>query len=149
MLTPLVAADAGNSAEDYRWGIVLVYQIGVIKMRIISTLLLIVFSMLTFGCASSGPVPMGQDTFMITKQSSTGFHSGASVKADIYREAGEHCMKIGKQLQPVSDRQVDGMPGRSFANAEIVFRCLSQTDAELSRPTIKQVPNLIIENRNK
>jgi len=109
-------------------------------------ILLVIFIFL-FGCASSGPVPIGQDTFMITKQSSTGFHSGASVKAEIYREANEYCMKTGKQLQPVSDRQVDGVPGRSYANAEITFRCLLQSDSELNRPTPKPTPNIIIENR--
>jgi hypothetical protein len=109
---------------------------------------LVVFVLLV-GCASSGPIPVGQDTFMITKQSTTGFHSGSSVKAEIFREANEYCTKTGKQLQPVTDRQVDGVPGRSFANAELVFRCLSQSDSELNRPTPKPVPNVIIENRNK
>lgn len=110
--------------------------------------LLAIFLVL-IGCASSGPIPIGQDTFMITKQSTTGFHSGASVKAEIYREANEYCVKTGKQLQPVSDRQVDGVPGKAFANAEITFRCLLQSDSELNRPTPKPAPNVIIENRNK
>ncbi len=99
------------------------------------------------GCASSGPIPIGQDTFMITKQSTTGFHSGASVKAEIYREANEYCLRVGKQLQPVSTGQIDGVPGRSFASAELSFRCLSQSDSELNRPTLKPVPNVVIENR--
>jgi len=90
---------------------------------------------------------MGKDTFMITKQSSTGFHSGASVKADIYREANEFCGKKGLQFQPVSDRSLDGVPGRSFANAEIVFRCLIEGDREINRPTPTLQPNVIIENR--
>ena len=110
---------------------------------------LVIIPILLVGCASSGPVPVGQDTFMITKQSTTGFHSGASVKAEIFREANEHCLKSGKQLQPVSDRQLDGVPGRSFANAELVYRCLSPADFQLYRPTPKPVPNVIIENRNK
>jgi hypothetical protein len=88
------------------------------------------------GCASSGPVSMGKDTFMITKQSSTGFHSGSSVKADIYREASQFCINKGQELQPVSDRSLDGVPGRAFANAEIIFRCLPRGDYEISRPVL-------------
>jgi len=106
-------------------------------MKKVSTLVSI---LILAGCASTGPVPMGQDTFMITKQSTTGFHSRASVKADIYREANEYCLRMGRQLQPIKDNQVDGVPGRSFANAEIVFRCLLQSDSELSRPIPKPLP---------
>ena len=98
------------------------------------------------GCASSGVIPMGQDTFMISKQSSTGFHSAGSVKADIYREGSTYCMSQGKEFQPVNDHGVDGVPGRSFASAEIQFRCLSKGDPELSRPTMKPIANIRIEN---
>ena len=101
------------------------------------------------GCASSGPVPMGKDTYMISKQSSTGFHSGASVKADIYREANEFCIKKGLEFQPVKEFSKDGVPGYAFANAEVVYRCLASGDAEINRPTPKSIPNVIIENRNR
>lgn len=100
-------------------------------------------------CASSGPVPIGRDTYMITKQSSTGFHSGASVKADIYREANDFCIKQGLQFQPVKDNTKDGMPGYAFANAEVVFRCLVDGDREINRPTPIWMPNVIIENRSR
>lgn len=100
-------------------------------------------------CASSGAVPIGRDTYLITKQSSTGFHSGSSVKAEIYREANEFCIKQGLQFQPVKDNAKDGVPGYAFANAEIVFRCLVDGDREISRPTPTPMPNVIIENRNR
>jgi hypothetical protein len=108
----------------------------------------IIFSVVVLltGCASSGVVPMGQDTFMISKQSSTGFHSASSVKADIYKEGSEYCASQGKEFQPVNDHGVDGVPGRSFASAEVQFRCLSKGDAELSRPTMKPIANIRIEN---
>lgn len=109
---------------------------------------IIIFAAIVFltGCVSSGVVPMGQDTFMITKQSSTGFHSASSVKADIYKEGSAYCASQGKEIQPVNDQGVDGVPGRSFANAEIQFRCLSKGDAELGRPTMKPIANIRIEN---
>ena len=98
------------------------------------------------GCASSGVIPIGQDTYMISKQSSTGFHSAGSVKADIYQEGFAYCAGKDKEFQPVNERGVDGIPGRSFASAEIQFRCLSKGDPELSRPTMKPIANIRIEN---
>ena len=98
------------------------------------------------GCVSSGVIPMGQDTFMITKQSSTGFHSASSVKAEVYQEGSAYCSAHGKEFQPVNERGVDGVPGRSFANAEVQFRCLTKGDPELRRPTMKPYANVRIEN---
>ena len=89
---------------------------------------------------------MGQDTFMISKQSTTGFHSAGSVKADIYQEGSAYCASQGKEFQPVNDHGVDGVPGRSFASAEVQFRCLSKGDPELRRPTMKPIANIRIEN---
>jgi hypothetical protein len=114
-------------------------------MRIFASCSVMVCSVLMIGCASSGPVPMGMDTYMLTKQSSTGFHSAGSVKADIYKEANQHCQSLGRQFQPVQDRGVDGMPGRSFANAEVMYRCLPQGDSEIGRPTVKPLPSATIE----
>jgi hypothetical protein len=104
---------------------------------------------LILGCASSGVVPIGQDTYMISKQSSTGYHSAGSVKAEIFTEANTYCLGQGKSLQPVSDSGVDGVPGRSFANAELTFRCLVSGDSGLSRPTRTPVANVRIEQVNK
>lgn len=112
-------------------------------------LTIVLLAVILSSCASSGAVPIGRDTFMITKQSSTGFHSGASVKADLYREAYEFCMKKGLQFQPVKENSKDGVPGYAFANAEVVFRCLTENDMEINRPTPTPVPNIIIENRNR
>lgn len=90
---------------------------------------------------------MGKDTFMISDHSLTGFDSGASVKADLYREANSYCASLDKEFQPVNDRAVDGQPGRSFANAEVVFRCLPHGDPEIHRPAPDK-PDVVIENRH-
>lgn len=100
---------------------------------------------LVAGCTSTGVVPTGPDTFMVAKQSSTGFHSGASVTADLYREAGEYCAGMGKRILPVNVAAVDGVPGRSFANSNLEFRCLYEGDPELRRPNMTPVPNVRIE----
>lgn len=85
---------------------------------------------------------------MLSGHSWTGLDSGSSVKADIYREANAYCASLDKEFQPVHDRDVDGQVGRSFANAEVTFRCLPHGDPELHRPTPKQDPNVVIENQH-
>jgi hypothetical protein len=75
------------------------------------------------GCASSGVVPTGAGTYMITKQSATGFHSGASVTADLYREAGEFCAAQKKELVRINVSEKDGVPGYAFASSQLEFRC--------------------------
>jgi hypothetical protein len=55
--------------------------------------LFIVATVYLVGCASSGPVPIGKDTYMISKQSAGGaFVSSGSVKADVFREANQFCI---------------------------------------------------------
>lgn len=103
--------------------------------------------LLIAGCGTSGVVPMGPDTFMISGSSSTGFHSGGSVTADLYREAGAYCAAQGKKLVPVNQNSRDGVPGRAFANAELQFRCLTAGDPELQRPRMEPVPNVRIESK--
>lgn len=106
----------------------------------------LMFVILLVGCTSSGPVPMGKDTFMITKlDMGPGFHSGGSVKADIFREANEYCVSKGLQFQPISNRSDDKIIGFATRSAEVTFRCLADGDAEIKRPI--PVPDVIIENR--
>ena len=97
------------------------------------------------GCASSGVIPAGPDTYIVSGQSATGFHSGASVTADLYREANAYCAGIKKQFLPISVNSRDGVPGRAFANSELQFRCLAAGDPDLHRPTMAPVPNVRIE----
>lgn len=78
------------------------------------------------GCATtSGVVPMGGDTYMISR-SEKGFDTtGSRVKADAYKEAHQFCVANGKKLEILKSTQKDMSPFRSDAQAEIEFRCLS------------------------
>lgn len=96
------------------------------------------------GCASSGPVPIGPDTYMLAKPGDFMTVSGGTVKAELYREAGGFCQKQGKHLMPLSTSSTDASVAR-YASAEISFRCLVAGDPELKRPTMKQTPDVRIE----
>ena len=110
-------------------------------------------ALLITGCAEltspptySDVVPMGLDTYMITKEDAF-TRSGSAVKAGLYRRANAFCESKGKQLMPVREMSRDslGNPGYgSPANAEIQFRCLDSSDPELIRPTMQSVPDVKI-----
>lgn len=102
---------------------------------------------LTFlvGCTTStGIIPIGQDTYMISGSGkSPGGYSGSEVKAVAFREATKYCTSIGKKLQVVSTNQRDMSYGVN-ATAELQFMCLDSTDAELGRPKLKKDADQVI-----
>lgn len=58
------------------------------------------------GCASnSGVIPIGQDTFMVSRQAATGFSGSGTLKAEAFQEASQYCEKLGKSLQVVSTHE--------------------------------------------
>ena len=101
-------------------------------MRHVLTLVVLVVS----GCAHSGVVAMGPDTYMIAN-SEWGFTSGSYQKAQALKEASEYCKRLGKEMLPISTTQNDVSFGKTPA-AEVQFRCLSPGDPELKRPSPQQ-----------
>ena len=111
------------------------------------TIILIVVTAILAACAHSGVVSIGPDTYMIAN-SEWGFTSGGVQKAKVIKEASDYCNSIGKQMLPISTSQNDVAWGKTPA-AEVQFRCLSQGDPELQRPTLQPIPATVIENRSK
>jgi putative hemolysin len=76
------------------------------------------------GCASTGVVPIGSDTYMIGKRSAqAGFGPPVQAQADVYKEATAYCAKQGKSLETVKlDAQDSGFarPG----SVQLQFRCV-------------------------
>ena len=85
------------------------------------------------GCASSGPVSIGPDTYMLAKPGDFFTISGASVQADLYRKAGIFCAQQGKQMMAMGGNYRDSAP-YTYATAQIQFRCLAAGDPGLQRP---------------
>lgn len=76
------------------------------------------------GCASSGIVPTGRDTFMVTKKGAGGaFTPGEQVKADLYIEANAHCAKTGQVVETIEATSENGIPFARMPSASITFRC--------------------------
>ena len=87
--------------------------------------ILVLTTVILAGCASSGPVQVGNNTYMITKQSAGGLAvPGVVVKGDIIGEANAFCSKSGKQTELVSSDSKNAIPFVRMSSAEITFRCI-------------------------
>ncbi len=98
-----------------------------------------------YGCAHTGVVQIGEDTYMVSKQGWIATQSVGALKAEIFQEASAYCQAKDRKLMPVSTNTVAGVLGRSYPEAELQFMCLTENDYELGRPKLKPVPNVRIE----
>jgi hypothetical protein len=78
------------------------------------------------GCATnSGVVPIGGDTFFITKQAASGFSGVGNLKPDALREAYAYCEASKKKMEMVN--MTEAQPPYIFGNfprVELQFRCV-------------------------
>lgn len=99
------------------------------------------------GCAiNSGVVPIGKDTYMVSRQAATGFSGSGNLKAKAFQEASQFCEKQGKKLQVVSTSEAQ--PPYIFANfpkAEVQFMCLDVNDPRLQRTRLEKSPDVVIK----
>ncbi|MHB8493653.1 MAG: hypothetical protein ACYC9Z_10085 [Casimicrobiaceae bacterium] len=86
---------------------------------------IIVTCVVLAGCATaSGVVPMGQHSFMISRQAATGFSGLGNMKPEILEEANQYCVNHKKALQVV--RTNESAPPYilgNFPKVEVQFRC--------------------------
>ena len=93
------------------------------------------------GCVSSGPVLMGKDTYMISKQSPGGLMmSTSNIKIEIIREAHTFCASQNKLLQVTNTSEVTELPVIRLPSAEVQFMCLDANDRQLARPMAHHQP---------
>lgn len=87
---------------------------------------LIFLILLLSACAStSGVVPLGGGTFMVSR-SEKGFDTtGSRVKAAALKEANAYCLSNGKTIEIVNTTSKDMVPFTSDAQAEVEFKCVS------------------------
>ena len=90
------------------------------KIQVCIGLILLVSS-----CANtSGVVPLGDDSFLISR-SEKGFDvTGSAVKADAIKEANKYCKLKNETIEIIKITQKDMVPFKSDAQAEIEFKCV-------------------------
>jgi len=83
------------------------------------------FITLTGCAANSGIVPMGGNTYMVSRQAATGFTGMGTLKAEAMREAYSECNKSGKMVKILET--IDAKPPFILGNypkTEIRFKCV-------------------------
>ena len=99
------------------------------------------------GCASStGVIPFGKDTYMITTSSALLPFSGSGEQKSALTKALAFCAESGLQMTPVSSQS---STGGDFSTYEFVFRCLAEDDPAYTRPDWGSAPDVVIENRQQ
>lgn len=83
------------------------------------------------GCASTGVVSTGPDTYMIARTDGAPGTSGAEVTAGLYREANAFCAEQKKQLITINVAGLDYKPFVRLANSKLDFRCAAPGDPAL------------------
>jgi len=112
------------------------------------TLILVTTSLLTSCASNSGVVTIGADTFMVSRQASSGFSGLGTLKADALREANKYCMSHNKHVRVMNS--IQSSPPYVFGNfprAEIQFMCLDKTDVGLTSSKMKKSPEPVAEVR--
>ena len=76
------------------------------------------------GCASTGVVATGKDTYLIAKKSpQVGFGPPIGIKGEAYTEANEFCTKEGKVVETLKLEQTNSGFARAAA-VSLEFRCI-------------------------
>ncbi|WP_245423171.1 hypothetical protein [Shewanella frigidimarina] len=81
------------------------------------------------GCAqNSGIIPMGGETYMVSRQAATGFTGMGTLKAEAMTEAYAQCQKSKKMVKVLEN--IDAKPPFIFGNfpkTEIRFKCIEES----------------------
>lgn len=101
------------------------------------------------GCAvNTGVIPIGQDTYMVSRQAATGFTGSGSLKAEAFGEANQYCASQNKMLQVVSTHEAaPPFILGNYPKAEVQFMCLTKGDRDLVRPRLEKSPDTVVEIR--
>lgn len=98
------------------------------------------------GCASTGVIPVDQDSYMIGKKDGTpGLGVSLSNKAEVYREANEFCRLRGLEVKTL---QVTTTPARpaQLGSTELHFKCVEPGG---SATATSREPDQVIEIRKR
>ena len=95
-------------------------------MKSIFGALIVSMALLMVGCAAnSGIVPIGNDTFFISKQAATGFTGLGTLKSEAMHEGAVFCGAMSKEFELVSEDNSEGLHVLgNFPWVEITFVCV-------------------------
>jgi hypothetical protein len=82
---------------------------------------------------NTGVQRLGDDTFKIFKQGSTGFVGSDKIRSDVELQASQYCAQQGKSMKVVN--VITGQPPYIFGNfpkAEVQFKCVDPRELQLT-----------------
>ena len=87
-----------------------------------------IFGLAFSGCAAnSGIIPMGNNTYMVSRQAATGFTGMGTLKAEAMKEAYTQCQRTNKAVEVIET--IDARPPYilgNFPKTEIRFKCVAE-----------------------
>lgn len=97
------------------------------------------------GCVSadSGVLPIGPDTYQLSVGRAPVAGGPFEARRVALTKAREYCAQSGRELVVLSTNQW----GENRGGFDIDFRCLRAGDPELRRPTLRSVPDTVVEVR--
>lgn len=105
-------------------------------------ILAISLAVLFSGCASTGVIPMSQDSYYIGKKDgSPGIGVSLSNKAEVYQEANAFCSKKGLEVFVLRETVTPAAPGR-LGSTELHFKCVAPGGT--AQPLVKD-PDTVIK----
>jgi hypothetical protein len=109
--------------------------------RILSAALLCLATVGIASAAKPDVVPLGNDTFSITRQAKTAFTRDTDkLKADATAAAQKFCDDQGKQMRVLSLTGKVPMFSTGYASATIIFKALNAGDPGLTSPLPSEAP---------
>jgi hypothetical protein len=111
------------------------------KIIYIGSVLGIIFS----GCASTGVIPMDQDSYFIGKKDGApGLGISLSNKAEVYQEANTFCQKKNLEVKTLRIETTPARPGQ-LGSMELQFKCVQPGG---SAKLLSKEADTVIEIRN-
>jgi hypothetical protein len=111
-----------------------------------SIILSAIIVLMITGCASTGVIPMSQDSYFIGKKDgSPGIGVSLSNKAEVYQEATAFCNKKGLEVLTLRETVIPAAPGR-LGSTELHFKCVQPGGT--AQPLVKDADKVVNVNSN-
>jgi hypothetical protein len=110
---------------------------------------LLLLSVLTFGCANPGVVQLSPDTYMIYREDHAGiFGSLAKLKAGVISDANAFAAQQGKIAIPLTTKEKPvGSGPAQWASFEYQFRVVEEVDPEAQRTALLPRADVVVESK--
>ena len=112
--------------------------------RILNCMALLLAFLLN-ACATAQPIPMGNDTYLLSQTSAGGvFKSMGSLKAEVMTRANEFAAGQGKVAIPIASKESPAYPGH-MPNFEYQFQLVSKVDPRASGGALVPRADVVVE----